>query len=465
MSNVNNDHSMKKSDLSVRTVFFIMFCTCCGGAFGTEDMIASSGPGMAILMLLLLPFFWSIPMGLVCTELGTAIPDEGGFYRWVQRALGEFWGFQAGWWRSLSIYVDSSVYVVLAVTYIGFWIPLTHMESWFLCIGFIILFTILNIRGIEMVGSVSTLLGIITIVPFVLAIVIGLFHLQFNPFSPIIPEGKSVFGSLGLGLSIAMWQYAGYESFSTMAGEVNHPEKLIPKAMFWVMVVMTGIYVLTTVVGVSAVGNWQNWASDAGAGQISFATFGSRIAGPWLGFAFMIAAIAGNLSLYTDFLASGTRTPFVMADDNLMPKFLKATHKKYGTPHISIIVMAAINIVFSYGSFDQLIIIDVMLLNLSYIMIFIAAIVLRVKEPNMPRPFKIPLGTKGVCAICICPIIIAVTALFTNGRDALIMGAVACLSGPVFYWIFKKVYGGLTREELDRVLGIGAFAESGVPSK
>jgi amino acid transporter len=452
LNHETNSH-LKKSDLSVRTVFFIMFCTCCGGAFGTEDMIASSGPGMAILMLLLLPFFWSIPMGLVCSELGTAIPDEGGFYRWVQRAMGEFWGFQAGWWRSLSIYVDSSVYVVLAVTYISFWIPLTHMQSWMLCIVFIILFTILNIRGIEMVGSISTLLGIVTIVPFVLAIVIGLFHLQFNPFEPIVPQGETVFGSLGLGLSIAMWQYAGYESFSTMAGEVNHPEKLIPKAMFWVMVVMTGIYVLTTLVGVSAVGNWENWASDAGAGQISFATFGSMIAGPWLGFGFMAAAIAGNLALYTDFLASGTRTPFVMADDNLLPRFLKSTHKKYGTPHISIIVMALVNIAFSYGSFDQLIIIDVMLLNFSYIMIFIAAIILRIKEPDLKRPFRVPLGTKGLIAICFCPIIIALTALFTNGKEALLLGAAACVSGPVFYLIFKKIYGGLTQEQLDEIHG------------
>ncbi|MBP6492527.1 MAG: APC family permease, partial [Clostridia bacterium] len=242
--------------------------------------------------------------------------------------------------------------------------------------------------------------------------------------------------------------------------EVNHPEKLIPKAMFWVMIVMTGIYVLTTLVGVSVMGDYQNWASDAGPGQISFATFGSIIAGPWLGFGFMIAAIAGNLSLYTDFLASGTRTPFVMADDNLLPKFLKTTHKKFGTPHISIIVMALVNIVFSYGSFDQLIIIDVMLLNLSYIMIFIAAVILRIKEPNLPRPFKVPLGTKGLAAICVCPIIIAITALFTNGVEALILGAFACLSGPVFYWIFKKKYGGLTADELEAIHGVKVIPEA-----
>ena len=442
---------MKKVDMKLSTVFFIMFCTCCGGAFGTEDMVSESGPGMALLMLILLPFFWSIPMGLVCSELGTAIPDEGGFYRWIQRAMGEFWGFQAGWWRSLSIYVDSSVYIVLAVSYLNFWIPMTHLQSWMICVAAIIVFTWVNIKGIEMVGITSIIFGIITIIPFVITMGVGLFHLHYNPFTPIIPEGQTVFGSFGLGLAIAMWQYAGYESFSTMAGEVKNPEKMIPKAMFLVMIVMIAIYVLPTMIGLSAVGNWESWGSDGGTGIISFATMGAMIAGPWLGIAFMLAAICGNFALYSDFLASGTRTPFVMAEDRLLPKFLKIRHKKYDTPHISILIMAAVNIVFCWGSFEQLIIIDVLLLMLSYIMIFIAAIVLRIKEPNLPRPYKIPLGTKGLIAISIAPIGIATLALFTNGTEALIMGIVAALSGPIAYHIFKKIYGGLTQEEMNEI--------------
>jgi amino acid transporter len=95
-----------------------------------------------------------------------------------------------------------------------------------------------------------------------------------------------------------------------------------------------------------------------------------------------------------------------------------------------------------------------MLLNFSYIMIFIAAIILRIKEPDLKRPFKVPLGTKGLIAICICPIIIALTALFTNGKEALLLGAVACVSGPVFYFVFKKIYGGLTQEQLDEIHGV-----------
>ena len=164
--------------------------------------------------------------------------------------------------------------------------------------------------------------------------------------------------------------------------------------MFMVMIVMIAIYVVPTMIGLSAVGSWQNWASAGGKGFISYATMGAMIAGPWLGIAFMFSAIAGNCALYSDFLASGTRTPFVMAEDNLLPKLLKIRHKKYDTPYVSIIIMAGINIVFCWGSFEQLIVIDVFLLMFSYIMIFIAAIILRIKEPKLKRPFKIPPWNK-----------------------------------------------------------------------
>src|SRR5210317_2625055 len=95
---------LKKHQISVSTVVFMIFCLCAAGAYGIEDMIPQAGPGLTLVMLMVLPFLWSTPMGLVASELGSAIPEEGGFYKWVQRACGEFWGFQAGWWRTISIY-------------------------------------------------------------------------------------------------------------------------------------------------------------------------------------------------------------------------------------------------------------------------------------------------------------------------------------------------------------------------
>ena len=68
-------------------------------------------------MLCVLPFVWGLPFGLVASELGSVRPQEGGYYKWVQEALGEFWGFQAGWWRTISIYIDNTTYVILAGGY------------------------------------------------------------------------------------------------------------------------------------------------------------------------------------------------------------------------------------------------------------------------------------------------------------------------------------------------------------
>ena len=72
---------------------------------------------MTLLMILILPLVWSVPMAFVASELGSMVPEAGGLYRWIRRGMGEYWSFQAGWWWTLSLYVDSAVYVALALDY------------------------------------------------------------------------------------------------------------------------------------------------------------------------------------------------------------------------------------------------------------------------------------------------------------------------------------------------------------
>ena len=108
------EHGLKKHDLKVSTVVFMIFCLVAAGCYGIEEMIPECGPGLTIVMLCVMPFVWALPFGLVASELGSVRPQEGGYYKWVQEALGEFWGFQAGWWRTISIYIDNASYVILA---------------------------------------------------------------------------------------------------------------------------------------------------------------------------------------------------------------------------------------------------------------------------------------------------------------------------------------------------------------
>ena len=108
---------LKRVKMRLFTVVVMIFTLTCSGSFGMEDVLGGSGVGLALIMILVLPIFWALPMALISAELGSAMPDEGGFIRWSRRALGEFWGFQAGWWWQLSLFVDTAVYIALTIDY------------------------------------------------------------------------------------------------------------------------------------------------------------------------------------------------------------------------------------------------------------------------------------------------------------------------------------------------------------
>src|SRR5580698_7853147 len=94
-----------------------------GGPYDLEDIIGFGGYGHALLLLLLLPFFWSFPTALMLGELAAAVPAEGGFYAWVRRALGPFWGFQEAWLSLASSVFDMAIYPTLFVAYLERLVP------------------------------------------------------------------------------------------------------------------------------------------------------------------------------------------------------------------------------------------------------------------------------------------------------------------------------------------------------
>ena len=116
---------MKKLPRGVSTlslVFILFFCTS-GGPYTTETLIHSVGPGLGLLMLLLVPIVWSVPEVLIVGELASMLPEEGGYYRWVDRAFGRFWAFQNGWLTWMYSLVDMAIYPVLFNQYLRYFIP------------------------------------------------------------------------------------------------------------------------------------------------------------------------------------------------------------------------------------------------------------------------------------------------------------------------------------------------------
>ena len=458
--------SLKRSQVRVITVFFMIYILVSGGSFGIEDMVSSSGPGLTILLLVLLPIFWSMPMALVASELGSALPGEGGFYVWARRALGDFWGFQTAWWWSLSIFVDSSVYVVLAVGYLQNWLHFGQIWFYVICWAVIAAFTLVNIFGVRLVALSSTLFSVLIIAPFVALIIVGIAKWQFNPLTPFTPPGTSVLspssGALGLGLAIGVWMYSGYESMSTLSGEIREPQRIIPRALMLAVPFIIVMYVLPTVAGLAAYGHWDSWATVAGDGYVSFVEIGRKLGGSVLGVALLASALLGNLALYLDYLASGARPLFAIAADGLFPKSVSRVSGRFGTPVVAILLMAALNAVLIIGPFQNLVVIDVILFISAYVLIFISAVRLRVTEPGLKRPFRVPLPTWGMAAMVVAPIAIVFFTIYVNATDRStellgttgfkllgvdvgwygIAGFAALFSGPVLYYVFRAIYGG-----------------------
>ncbi|MFA5637575.1 MAG: APC family permease [Anaerovoracaceae bacterium] len=452
---VNTEHlEIKQHDLKVSTVVFMIFCLCAAGAYGIEEMIPESGPGLTLVMLIVLPFVWSTPLGLVASELGSARPQEGGYYKWVQEALGEYWGFQAGWWRTISIYIDNTLYVILAGGYLAGSMDLSPVYEMAFKVGMILIFTYINIRGVRDVGIVSTILSILVIIAFGMVAVVGFLNWTQNPFVPFTADGEIMgtagieFGDwvyyIGMGIAIGMWMYAGYESMSTVAGEVTNPQ-VIPKATMITVPLIMCVYIFPTMGGLASMGMWEEWGTEVG--NVGYGSVAEMYLGPAFGVFFVVVAILAQCSIYNTYIASGSRGFFVLAEDNLAPPILVKVDKKHGVPYVAVLSVGIVNIILCQYAFTTVIVVDVFLLISAYAMIFISALILRKRIPDEERKFKIPGGYPFLVVVCVVPITIAFIAFFINGTDFFIGGMLGIISGPILYVIWKRMYGGLYKKD------------------
>jgi amino acid transporter len=440
--------------MRVWVAVFVVLSMVCSGGFGIEDMVSGSGPGFVLIVLLVIPLVWGLPQALVCSELGSALPEEGGLYRWSRRANGEFVGFQTGWWWTLAIFVDSAVYVALTVDYMQNWFGFDAWVRWGIAVALIAVFAWVTIRGIRLASSVLVVLQVVVFVPFFLLAAIGLANWRHDPFDPILLPGNSLIGGAGIALSVGIWMYSGFESLSTMAGEIREPQRVIPRALMISLPIVVGFYVLSTLGGLASVGRFEAWGTS---GALDFMGIGREAGGQILRYLFFIAMFAGNLALFLAFLGAGARMPFALSQDKLAPRFLGKTHKRYGTPWAAILLMAAVDVVLVRQGFSTLIVIDAFLVMLAHITIYVSAVRLRLKEPDLERPFKVRLGMRAFVAMCAVPITVAAFAMspWGNGWDRFVWGAVAALTGPPAYLLFKRVYGGPRALEAQGVTTVG----------
>ncbi len=403
-----------------------------GGTYGTEDIVHGAGYGRAILILLLTPLLWSLPTAFMIGELSSALPFEGGYYAWVRRAMGTFWGFQEAWLSLVASIFDMAIYPTLFVAY------LTRLFPWFAVahrgvmvgLAVVIVCALLNIAGVKVVSTTSLWLFFALSAPFALVVILspmkygGLFHAVTAPTTSKV--------DLIGGLLICMWNYMGWDNASTIATEVERPQRTYPRAMLAAVVIVA----LSYIVPVAAV--WMT-RLPAGAWETgSWADIAGLLGGPLLRVALVVGGMFSAFGMFNALVMSYSRLPLAMAQDGMLPKFFGKLNRRRA-PWVAIVALA-IGWACCLGlGFERLVTIDILIYGASLSLEFLALIVLRIREPRLKRPFRVPGGMFGAVAVGVAPILLLGFALVRSqseqvwGVSSFALGAIVIAPGVFVY--------------------------------
>src|SRR5512146_2904149 len=314
----------------------VLYAYCAGGPFGFEAMVSTSGPGLSLIFILVVPLLFSVPIALATAEMATAMPVEGGFYRWTRAAFGDFWGFHCGWWNWTGTFFMSAAYGVLMADYIGELRPLTRSEHWLIAVAFLALVGYLNIRGIRLVGHLTLVLLLLALVPVAIFTAQGFAHARVNPFHPLLATGKSWRETFGVGLALALWIYSGYEQLSTVSEEIEQPERNFPRALAIVVPLAVITFFLPIAAGLAALGNWQAWDT----GYVVHAA--RQVSGPGLETLMFAAAAVCTFVLLESTVLGAPRAPFLTAADGCFHAAPARLLPRFGTPARASVLSAVI---------------------------------------------------------------------------------------------------------------------------
>ncbi|MCS6863328.1 MAG: APC family permease, partial [Abditibacteriales bacterium] len=239
--------------LGFASVVGITFFCVAGGAYGLEDAVGAVGPMWTLVAILVVPWLWGLPTALMTAELSAAMPEDGGYVVWVERAFGRFWGFQEGWWSWLCSFADNALYPVLFAEYLKFWYPkMTPAQYLTVCLLFIAVLTWLNVRGTNLVGFSSAAFTVIVLAPFAMMVVLGLPQVKPEVWTAATPPSQGGTGEVARWstlLSVILWNYCGWDNAGCCGGEVREPNRTYPKAMMTTVVLVTLVYLLPVAVG------------------------------------------------------------------------------------------------------------------------------------------------------------------------------------------------------------------------
>lgn len=277
----------------------IVFYNVSGGPFGMEASVRAGGAFYTLLGLVMGPLIWSLPEALITAELGSTFPEPSGGVAWVQEAFGGTAGWIMGWLSWISGATDTCIYPVLFLDYllqiIGGGVDHSiHKSIRFSLVAVLsTVLTLINYLGLKIVGETSILICILSMSPFLLAIILGIPKVEPSRWLTMPdpeeitnePEMTGILPTIILGgvlwrpfLNNLFWNLNSFDSGASFSAEVKNPGRTFPRAMFWSVLMVFLAYFLPMLVLLGASDQPQSAWVDG-----YLATIISEEIGKWLG--------------------------------------------------------------------------------------------------------------------------------------------------------------------------------------
>lgn len=399
----------------------------------------NGAPGLGIIAWILGGII-TITAGLTAAEVSAAIPRTGGMMVYIEEIYGKKLGFLTGWMQTVLFFPGTIA--ALAVIFAKQVAELLGYNSGNMsvvlpvAIAIILFLALLNTIGSSMGGTIQTISTVAKLLPLILIMIFGFIKGNGNPvLEPMVGPGVTVTGAVGQVLIATLFAYDGWINVGAIAGEMKNPDKDLPRAIVGGLSIVMAVYIIINLAYL-----WVAPASELATATAPAALVATKIFGDIGGKIITVGILISVFGTLNGYLLTGPRIPYTLAKQNTLPfssKFEKLN--KGGVPANAIWLIAVLACLYALsGQFNLLTDLTVFIIWVFYVLTFIGVMKLRKEQPNLNRPYRVPLYPIIPLIAIAGGLFVIVNQLFTATAIAL-GGIIVTLIGiPVYSYMSKK---------------------------
>ena len=438
-----------------------------GGIFVLTGTGAYYHAGPALALSFIIAGIACVFAALCYSEFASILPVEGSAYAYAYGTIGEIFAWIIGWGLILEYAMGSMTVAVSWSGYFNKLLKLFHIElpdylttdpasytgegfSMNLPAFLIVLFVIsILIKGTKSAAKANNMIVIMKVSAIIFVIIAGAFFINPENWSPFIPEATQIieketthnaYGISGVisGAAAIFFAYVGFDAVSTQAGEAVNPKKDVPFAIIASLLICTVLTGMMNYQDFNPLGKYP----DAIKAPVAYAF---DIAGQgWAGLIITIAATVGLISVLMVMIMGQSRIFLGMSKDGLIPKVFSNVNPISGTPRNNLMILGGIiATVAAFTPINKLADMTSFGTLFAFTMVCIAVWILRVKQPNLTRTFKVP----ALPVIAICGISINTYLMINLSTDAQTLSLGWLFIGVIIYFLYSKKRSKLNNPE------------------